>query len=391
MRARAVRLRPDVRFCLVVFLLGRLAISLLALAGWQLPHELPEPATFWRAQPPAHGWEAAFTGLERFDAQWYLQIASHGYQHGDPSSAFFPLYPLLIRAVGGLLGGRWLLGAYVVSNGALLWALVLLHRLTALEVSERTARWSVILLLANPMAFFFYAPYSESLFLLLCLLCLTALRRNHWALAGAAAALASATRSTGLVLGAAMAAHALHQAGWWPTDQTRFRQLLRTLPWSLAAGTGVLAYLAYWETVSSWHEPLDVQRSAFRRQPSWPWNSLVDGGHIAAQTLTDPAWLIRNIEVALVLAFLGLGVVAVRRYNPVYMALVTTSLVMPLLLVRPYAPLTSVPRYYVVCFPLTWALVDVSRARAARIAVLAGSLLLLVLLTLLFASWHDVL
>src|SRR5512132_623613 len=49
--------------------------------------------------------------LARWDSVWYLRIADSGYGDSAPRAAFFPLYPLLIRSLGTLLGG---------SNGALL-------------------------------------------------------------------------------------------------------------------------------------------------------------------------------------------------------------------------------------------------------------------------------
>ena len=45
---------------------------------------------------------------ERWDTVWYLKIAEHGYTDYG-STAFLPLYPLLIRVVGTLLGGHVLL------------------------------------------------------------------------------------------------------------------------------------------------------------------------------------------------------------------------------------------------------------------------------------------
>jgi hypothetical protein len=389
-RRALARIPGDVRFCLLAFMIGRLVVGILAGLGWQLPHETPEPATLWAPQPPSHAWYAAFTGLEHYDASWYLQLASHGYRDGDPSSAYFPLYPGLVHGVGWLCGGRWLLGAYLVGHAALLVALVLLYRLTARELSERTARWTVVLLLASPVAFFLYAPYSEPLFLALSLACLTWLREGRWVHAAGAALLASSTRSTGVVLGAAMVAQALSDHGF-RLRRPDLRPVALKLAASLTALAGTIAYLLYWSARGSWDAPLTAQRDAFQREPAWPWVSLVHGLEIARDTLRYPGWLITNVEVVLTLVGIGLGVVAVPRFPGPYKALTLASLIMPLTLARPFSPLTSVPRYYLVVFPLFWALAEVTRRPAVRAAVLSTSTCLLVLLTLLFASWHDVL
>jgi hypothetical protein len=135
----------------------------------------------------------------------------------------------------------------------------------------------------------------------------------------------------------------------------------------------------------------DTQGAAWRR-----WLLLEDvralhGLQIAQDTLRYSGWLITNVEVVLTLVGIGLGIVAIRRFAWPYKALTLASLIMPLTLARPFSPLTSVPRYYLVIFPLFWALAEVSRRPAVRVAVLTASTSLLVLLTLLFASWHDVL
>src|SRR5436309_364460 len=38
--------------------------------------------------------------LARWDSVWYLAIARHGYDHAAARTAFYPLYPLLIRIFG---------------------------------------------------------------------------------------------------------------------------------------------------------------------------------------------------------------------------------------------------------------------------------------------------
>src|SRR5215210_8188518 len=56
--------------------------------------------------------------LARWDSVWYLRIADSGYGDSAPRAAFFPLYPLLVRAVGTILGGSHgalLVAAYLVS------------------------------------------------------------------------------------------------------------------------------------------------------------------------------------------------------------------------------------------------------------------------------------
>jgi hypothetical protein len=385
------RVPRDVRFCTTSFLVWRLLVCAVSVFGWYAPEDVPEPATHWIAEPAAHWWDAAFTGLERHDALWYLQISKDGYAPGDPSSAFFPLYPLLIRLVSGALGGHPLLAAYVISNAALLVSLVLLHRLTAAVAGQQIASASVLLLLANPLAFFFGAPYTESLFLMLSLLCMNALRQDRWAQAALTAALSSATRSTGLALGVAMAVRALEECSWVPRSRASWKRLAYTLPLSACAALGTVAYLAYWEHLSTWREPFDVQKPAFQRQATWPWVALSQGVRVMLRTLRYPGWLIENLEAGLALVFIALAVVALRRFPPTYGGLVVASVVMPLCLARPFSPLTSAPRYYMVAFPLTWALAGICRRHGALNPVLLVFGALQVLHLMLTVIWHYVL
>ncbi|MHB8491154.1 MAG: mannosyltransferase family protein, partial [Solirubrobacteraceae bacterium] len=131
----------------------------------------------------------------RWDAAWYLLIAHAGYGPSLGSataarSAFYPLYPLAIRALS--LGG-YMAAGIVVSLLALGAALYLLHRLTALEVRagslraanpaapREVARAAVTVLAFSPMAFFLSAIYSESLYLALSLGVFWFARRGRWA------------------------------------------------------------------------------------------------------------------------------------------------------------------------------------------------------------------
>ena len=83
-----------------------------------------------------HGWQGVFTAFERQDALWFLRIATTGYAAGDGSAAFFPLYPLVVRAVSWIVGGHPLFAAMLVSNLAFFGSLVVLYDLTVREFSE---------------------------------------------------------------------------------------------------------------------------------------------------------------------------------------------------------------------------------------------------------------
>ncbi len=137
----------------------------------------------------------------RWDAVWYLSIAQGGYADSadGAKAAFYPLYPLLTKALGWFVGST-LVAGMLISLACFFGALVLLHKLAALELGERGARHTLLLVAFFPAAFFFSAVYAESLFLLLSVAAVLAARRGLWMWAGVAAALAALTRNSGAVL-----------------------------------------------------------------------------------------------------------------------------------------------------------------------------------------------
>ena len=104
-----------------------------------------------------------------WDGVWFVRIAADGYAAHLHSEAFFPLYPLLVRAVEAGVGD-YVVAGLLVSLACYAGAMVVLFRLAGAELGERVALWSVVFVSLFPTALFFQAVYSESLFLLLTLL-----------------------------------------------------------------------------------------------------------------------------------------------------------------------------------------------------------------------------
>lgn len=118
----------------------------------------------------------------RWDGAWYLVIAHYGYRPDFGSftasrTAFFPLYPLGVRAISWL-GTPPVLAGVALSSAALMFALYGIHRLTTLELTRagllgdaarvsEAARLAVLLTAFAPMALYFSAVYTESLYLAL--------------------------------------------------------------------------------------------------------------------------------------------------------------------------------------------------------------------------------
>ena len=151
-----------------------------------------------------------------WDANWYLGIVQNGYffnPHGASSVGFYPLYPLLMRALTHC-GLDPLLAGYAISHAALFAAAVWMWRLAAWETrSATTAHLATTFLLLSPGAVWFGLIYTESLFLLTVLGCLLAARRGRWLEAGVWGYAAAVTRTPGLLLAGFLFLEAAQQ--WW--------------------------------------------------------------------------------------------------------------------------------------------------------------------------------
>lgn len=340
----------------------------------------------------------------RWDAVWYLGIALDGYGPDELRTAFFPLYPLLIRVVGAPLGlvgddrAAYLLAAIAVSLAAFAAALYVVHRLTALELGEDVARTTVWLVALFPTAWAFSAVYTESLFLALSAGALYAARTGRWPLAATLGALAAATRSTGVLLVVPLAIM------WWQGP----RELWRAA-WISAVPLGLAAYLGYLAlaTGDPW-SPFTVQEAWFRELAGplgGAWDGATAAWEGARQLLSgsrtpvyfepaggDPYFVAaHNIGnfAFLVLAAVAL-VGAFRRLPLAYATWALLAVAAPVSYPVGPEPLASLPRYLAVVFPLHMWLALWAREHGAQRAVAAVSAAGLVALTVPFAAWEWV-
>ena len=317
-----------------------------------------------------------------WDAVWFSRIAEHGYD--AHAAAFFPLYPLLVRALA--LGTSKVTAAgVVVSVACFAAALLLLYRLVRDDFDGPTAAWTVILLSFASTSFFFQAVYSESLFLLLTVASFSAARHGRWVLAGLAGGLAALTRSAGILL--------LVPLAWMWLEQYRggairlpgaatARPLLangRARLVSLAtlalvpAGLGV--YMAY--LYRRFGDPLEFVAAErhWHRSFHLPVVSIYDGAQAAWRSVraiaADPGVYTRlerlpfrdqwvtmgNLTAFLALLFALLLLVACWRLLPsAYTALAAVTLLLPLSYPTHGTPLLSFPRFLIVDFPVFVAL-----------------------------------
>ncbi len=140
----------------------------------------------------------------RWDANFYVALARVGYRRTSPagppySAAFFPLYPVVVRAIAAVIGDTFW-AAFAVSNTAALLAALAMVRLASVNTTSAEGVRAASLLLASPGAHFLSYAYPEALFVLLLTLALVAAALHRPFLAIVPGALATATRSAGVVV-----------------------------------------------------------------------------------------------------------------------------------------------------------------------------------------------
>ena len=147
---------PRLRTALEVFLWSRAAIwiaMLLSYATFEARFALPLHPPVKGPEPPRDvGW--GFDVWARWDGGWFTGIARDGYTDPKTTTAFFPAYPLLVRAAGWVAGGHYVLAGVIVSLLAAAAAFALLHELARKLVGDGAALRSVVYLAVFPAALF---------------------------------------------------------------------------------------------------------------------------------------------------------------------------------------------------------------------------------------------
>ena len=323
--------------------------------------------------------------LARWDTFWYHSIATRGY-HWDPTQfrhenvVFFPLYPMLMRWGGWLIGGHPLVAGFVVSAGAFAGAMWVLYRLARLDLGEQDARAALVLLAAYPFALYYSVVYSEALFLFVIATAFYAMRRGLLMAAALFGLAAGLTRPNGLWLSVPLFLLAIRDG-----ESSGFRgRRIAALAVCLAPIAGTAIYsgylyfrfgdgLAWVHGQAAWGLPLFGGHGAVEPGDTFP-------DHI---TVTDVLTWTGNI------ASFALALVAVRpvfrRFGAAYAALIVFTVIPPLATHL----FMSMGRFTSVLFPVfLWLGAVVPRERLPRVAWSFAAAQMV--LAFLFFLWRPV-
>lgn len=368
--AVAVRFNETVRDVTVDFIVTRFAIIVIA--------ELAAVIIGQRAG--AHIQESRHLLLAvwgRWDAVHYLDIATIGYHGTD--MAFFPLYPLLIAALGALIGNH-LIAGLVISNVALFFGLLYLYKLVEHEFDRSVARRAIFYISIFPTAVFFSAVYTESLFFFLTVASFYYMREHRWWVAGVFGLFASMTRVEGVILVVPFAIE------WFMTYRGDLKAGLKHLAPIAIIPIGLILYMAYLWVLNG--DPLYFShvQSHWNRHFAAPWTAIINSFHKIAHATQSQTVANQVLELTFTALMIFVLLAGWKKLKPSYIAYMALSILIPM----STSSLMSMPRFALVLFPMFAILALWGKRPSINNAIVAFSLPLLGLFTVLFADWYWV-
>ena len=250
--------------------------------------------------PLDHGIIALF---DRWDGPLFARVAEFGYTdpRTDPhATAFFPLFPLLLRALHATGLSYAAAGMLITIAGSVI-AGAFLYRLAEEEIGEGSGRRALLYMMLFPTAVFLVAPYSEALFLAGAVAAFYYARRNRWLMVAVPGAVAVASRSAGLFILFGLVFDFVRQNDW-----SRKKVLAAGAGLGMAA-LPVIAYGAYLRNVKG--DPFYFfidQRDGWYREFTGPVSSLTKTWQLALGNGGPTNWIF-SWRIELVAAALGVA------------------------------------------------------------------------------------
>ncbi|HEX3015765.1 MAG TPA: hypothetical protein VHQ46_05230 [Desulfobacteria bacterium] len=346
-----------------IFLVSRLIIYWLGyLAYHTLPvNQVPNLATEI-SNYKAGMWYGI---LARWDTNWYLYIADHGYT--GILWAFFPLYPLSVKVLGKLPLDRYL-SLTLFSNFLLLGILWCLYQIASAEGEEPDTLRNILIFAGFfPLSFYFSAPYTEGLAVFLTVFSYYLAKKGAWLAAFLAAMLVGATRVTGCLSAIVLLGEFYHQYRQGKVDAVKAVGFL-------LVPLGALAFILFLQDKTG--DPLAFlhAQKAWLRIPLWEHLTLINIPGSAVEKWFTVIYLI-----------LVAWLIWLRRWA--YAAYTLLLVAIPL----STGTFMSIPRLGMNAFPVFFAGATlVTRFKFLQLPVMLISAAFLAYFTILFTLWHWV-
>lgn len=299
-------------------------------------------------------------GLGAWDAAQYWAIADHGYAAAVNGQRFFPLFPLLVRAVSPVVSGHTAVAGMVVANVAALVAGAALYRLVVFDTGDsRAATLATWLLLAGAGAAPLVMGYAESVGTAAAVLAFLAARQGRWWWAAVAGAAVGLTWSVGFLLALPLAVEAARGFTAAPVRERVGRVTAAAMP--VLAGVTYLAWVQR-TTGRWWGRVYGVQVDVYHRHVQDPVSRI---GRVAYDLVAGHH--ASGIYLPWILLALLLLTVSARRLPASY----TLYALVILIVVISSDNIDSFERYILRAFPLVVAAALVIRRERDRLLVVA--------------------
>ncbi len=381
----AARFNTSVRDVAITFIVTRVPILVIAEIAATVVGQRPGVHYAASANPTLAVWG-------RWDAEHYIGIATNGYSGTE--MAFFPLYPTLIRLIGSLTGNH-LIAALLISNAASFMGLLYFYKLVEHQYNRHVAQRATFYISIFPTAVFFSAAYSESLFFALTVASFYYIRERQWIAAGIFGYFAALTRVEGVLLavpfliewlmalfaGRPAVGAALGGVRKWPATG-----IVRPLIGLLLVPAGLATYMAYLWVLRGDPFYFSTVQKHWNRHLAPPWDSFSHSIRLITQDRFPQVVADNVLEVAFTVLMLAVLIAGFRRLRPSYSVYMALSILVPM----STSSLMSMPRFALVLFPMFVTFALWGGRPSANNAIVAFSLPILGLYTVLFADWYWV-
>lgn len=329
-----------------------------------------------------------FDNFSRWDSGGYLLIAKNGYYL--KGTAFFPLYPLLIKVLD-IVTHRPVVTGILISNVSFFFLIYFFMRLLRLDYTIKDTCKITLLLVVFPTSFYFSALYTESMFMLFSVLFLYFLRKGGWMRASIFGMLAGGTRNTGVLLALPFAIEFLNNH-YKQFKGKLVNKKLAGILWGVFIPIIAFIYMGYlW---IYFHDPFSFShvQKLFGRGYMAPWNTLINGYVFNFQDIhlmpgkvsyLDFYYILELVIVSLIIIIL---ILSFKKLRFSYWLIILYSILIPLTdpvygKINDY--FVSIPRYVLVIVPMYIALFEVFKRR-----ILYASLVVLFTILLIVLSYY---